>query len=101
MSIVLIIQLLQWRVRLAWACQPHRPQDTTQTSQCASFAKKQTEELHVEKPTAHFKVLEFTRDRTMFGDGHYPEVSKRIGKLTGQGPITRTILKFVGWAAGS
>ena len=39
MSIVLIIQLLQWRVRLAWACQPHRPQDTTQTWQSALFAK--------------------------------------------------------------
>ena len=58
------------------------------------ICQKQTEELHVEKPTAHYKVLEFTRDRTMFGDGHYTEVSKRIGKLTGHGPIPRTILKL-------
>ena len=58
------------------------------------ICQTQTEELHVEKPTAHYKDLEFTRDRTMFGNGHYPEVSKRIGKLTGQGPIPRTILKL-------
>ena len=38
----------------------------------------------MEKPTAHWKVLEFTRDRAKYGDGHYPEVSRRLGKLTGQ-----------------
>ena len=39
-SLVCTIQLLQWRVRPAWARQLQKPQDTTQTSQSASFAKK-------------------------------------------------------------
>ena len=34
------------------------------------ICQKQTEELLVEKPTAHWKVLEFTRDRAKYGDGH-------------------------------
>ena len=38
----------------------------------------------MDKPTAHCKVLEFTRDRAKYGDGHYPESSRRLGKLAGQ-----------------
>ena len=48
------------------------------------ICQKQTEERLVEKPTAHCKVLEFTRERARYGDGHYPEVSRRLGKLTSQ-----------------
>ena len=47
------------------------------------MCQKLTEEL-LEKPNAQCKVLECTRDRAKCGDGHYPEVSRRLGKLTGQ-----------------
>ena len=55
-SLVQIIQLLQWRVRPAWARQLQRPQDTKQTLQSALFARnKQRNSLwRSQLPTRRF-----------------------------------------------
>ena len=79
-SLVWSTQLLQWRFRLAWARQLQRPQDTTQTSHSASFAKNKMRNClwGSELPTVRF----WNSQERGYCDGHYPEVSRRLGKLT-------------------
>ncbi len=53
------------------------------------ICQEQTEELLVEKPTAYGKVLEFIAERAKYGDGNYPDISRRIRNLTAEDLTSR------------
>ena len=84
-SLVCTIQLLQWRVRPAWASQLQKPQDTTQTSQSALFAKNKQRNClwRSQLPTVRFWNSQETGQNMVMDTQHYPEISRRHGKLTG------------------
>ena len=53
----------------------------TDFSLCIICQRKTNEEL-VEKPTSHEKVLKFVRERASYGDGLFPNISRRLGNVS-------------------